>query len=563
MDKSGWNMYVFRDGRRSVPGRSLVDAVTQAIEELHQNPHPEAGMSCLLAAAELECALADAGSESGSTVAGLTDSIAADVVGGPSFRQDEALRVLRGLVPPEKVSVSVHEGFAYYALHPLKFAHIVDSIELSPIAGVVGIRSIGVALSAVMLAALRRRGIDAQRITVRPTGHPYDRHLEFTAEQQAWIQSRSGAQFFVIDEGPGLSGSSFLATGEALERAGARRGDIVLIGTRVPEPYGLRAPDGAQRWTRFRSLSVDSSPYVPEGADIALHGGRWRDVMLNPSAERPGLWTQLESLKFVSADRKRFFKFEGYGKYGQNAAERAQALAVADFSPEFLGNFSGFGCYEFVAGRHLEVRDLNDELLERVAKYCNFRARHFACETPGSELESMVRFNWLNEFGAELESDIRMQIVRPTVTDSRMGFHEWRLRADGRVVKVDASTDGDGHFFPGPCDIAWDLAGTIVEWELSEGQADCLLNAYEHTSGDAAQERIPYYLIAYPTMRMAYARMAARTMGGTPEEPLFMREYERYRRHALEAHMRVVESMHTDLVTGIPGPISPEDTLAA
>ncbi len=52
---------------------------------------------------------------------------------------------------------------------------------------VLGIRSIGVTLSAVACAALRLRGIECRRFTVRPTGHPYDRKLELTPEFCEWI----------------------------------------------------------------------------------------------------------------------------------------------------------------------------------------------------------------------------------------------------------------------------------------------------------------------------------------------------------------------------------------
>ena len=33
-------------------------------------------------------------------------------------------------------------------------------------------------------------------------------------------------------------------------------------------------------------------------------------------------------------------------------------------------------------------------------------------------------------------------------------------------MKVDAAAHGDDHGFPGPVDVAWDLAGAVVEWEL-------------------------------------------------------------------------------------------------
>ena len=39
--------------------------------------------------------------------------------------------------------------------------------------------------------------------------------------------------------------------------------------------------------------------------------------------------------------------------------------------------------------------------------------------------------------------------------------HEWLRLDDGNVRKTDAIAHGDDHLFPGPTDIAWDLAGAI------------------------------------------------------------------------------------------------------
>src|SRR5262249_53768671 len=125
---------------------------------------------------------------------------------------------------PDVLSVSPPEGFAYYALHPQAFADVLDKVlDLSSPAPltVVGIRSIGATLSAVTTAAARARGLPAQRITVRPTGHPYNRRTQFSGEQLRFVQKSAtgNALFLVVDEGPGMSGSSFLSVAEALEQA--------------------------------------------------------------------------------------------------------------------------------------------------------------------------------------------------------------------------------------------------------------------------------------------------------------------------------------------------------
>ncbi|HET9165208.1 MAG TPA: hypothetical protein VFP11_04370, partial [Candidatus Angelobacter sp.] len=58
------------------------------------------------------------------------------------------------------------------------------------------------------------------------------------------------------DEGPGLSGSSFLAVAEALERSGAPTEKIILISAHEPNVNALCAENAARRkrWIYFVSL---------------------------------------------------------------------------------------------------------------------------------------------------------------------------------------------------------------------------------------------------------------------------------------------------------------------
>src|SRR5882724_4330375 len=76
---------------------------------------------------------------------------------------------------PETVEVSIPEGYAFYALHPRSYAEAAVRFweDARPRAVVViGIRSIGTSLSAVVCAALEERGCAVRRYTVRPGGHP-------------------------------------------------------------------------------------------------------------------------------------------------------------------------------------------------------------------------------------------------------------------------------------------------------------------------------------------------------------------------------------------------------
>jgi hypothetical protein len=110
--------------------------------------------------------------------------------------------------------------------------------------------------------------------------------------------------------------------------------------------------------------------------------------------------------------------------------------------------------------------------------------------------------------------------------------HEWLELGDGRLLKLDGAAHGDDHFFPGPCDIAWDLAGTIVEWKLTGPEAEYFLEEYRRLSGDDARRRLPPYLRAYVSFRLGWCKMAALASAGSFDEPLLWRDFERYRRYA-------------------------------
>src|SRR5947208_929491 len=77
--------------------------------------------------------------------------------------------------------------------------------------------------------ALEERGCAVRRFTLRPGGHPFDRQLDVSAELAEEWRSPKDAQFLVVDEGPGLSGSSFASVAGALRRVGIEDRRIVLM----------------------------------------------------------------------------------------------------------------------------------------------------------------------------------------------------------------------------------------------------------------------------------------------------------------------------------------------
>ncbi len=205
------------------------------------------------------------------------------------------------------------------------------------------------------------------------------------------------------------------------------------------------------------------------------------------------------------------------------------------FAPRYFGNRRGFGEYELVPGKMLELRDRSAELLERMAEYLAFRFSDFVSDSSQSpEIEKMLRWNWQLEFGEELsDAESRLRTDRVVVCDGRMMPHEWLRTDSGELLKLDAGIHGDNHFFPGPCDIAWDVAGAIVEWELQGEARERFVREYEARSGDAIAGRLAPYLLAYTIFRMGWSKMAALAMQGEYDEALLTRDYQRYRGLAL------------------------------
>ena len=196
MNSSGWNAYVFRNGRHTVSGPELISSLADALGRWGSAPEQSAedyALASVIAAGELECALLDDASsdtfraDSCNIAAKITDALANAFLTG---QRDSLLSILQSteqLRAAGPYEVAVQEGFSYYALHPRKVAILLDSLELRSRMAVLGIRSIGVALSAVACASLRLRGIECERMTVRPSGHPYDRKLELTPELCDWV----------------------------------------------------------------------------------------------------------------------------------------------------------------------------------------------------------------------------------------------------------------------------------------------------------------------------------------------------------------------------------------
>jgi hypothetical protein len=513
-------MLVYRDAARTLTRDELQRELTARIARCESNPAAlprsdrEAWLALLLTCAEVETALEDRVDSSPvarARVRSFTDSCAEAWWTGVSADTSRWAGELAALALPERLVLKRAEGYAYYALDPEKYAHAVAAraVPGCPVL-VIGIRSIGTSLSAVAVASLRARGVQAERISVRPSGHAWERHYSLADPELATLRAREGAECFVVDEGPGLSGSTFLAVGEGLERAGVPLDRITFFTSHQVDAAQLVARDAAQRWKRFRAHVVpDTSPF--EGA-LDLGGGRWREHAYASSAEWPACWPNAERRKFRLPGSPDMIQFVGLGPYGEAPLARAEELARGGFGPAVTKAGSGYLRQRWCDGELLRrpLGPLTHRLVPRLIEYLAFRNEAFpAPEAQPRALEQMARVNVAEALGVELPSSFSLEVERPVYADGRLAPREWVPMQNATLIKLDAIDHGDDHFFPGPCDSAWDLAGAIVELELSDADAGALLAAYGRRTGDFAAARLPAYRVAYSACRLGYFDMAA------------------------------------------------------
>jgi len=482
--------------------RELIGRARQASRDT------DSALAALLRAGELEAALEDDEHGEATQARRLTDGLAG------IWLATEANRDLRPHLAwleqarlPSSLSLRRPEGYAYYALDLRAYARGAGQPGIAEKGlTAVGVRSIGTSLSAVVLAAAKARGARAQRFTVRPSGHPWQRRLAFTADQRALVEANRQGAFMVVDEGPGLSGSTFLAVGEALLALGIAAEQITFLCSHPADPGRLLASDAVSRWPRFRT-------WWPHGQAPArdMSAGRWRRVAFAGESQWPACWAQRERRKHLSPDGKQLMKFIGLPPYGESPLHRAEQLADAGYSPSVSSYASGYLAQPWQRGRPATRQDARFAL-SRMADYLAFRARACRSEPDGSDdLEAMMRTNVAEFLGQDLARGLQLRCEQPVHADARMAPHEWVIDEQGGLLKTDAVEHGDDHLFPGFCDIAWDIAGAIVEWDLSPGHARALLALYQQRTHDAVQARLRPYLVAYASLQLGCMKLALST----------------------------------------------------
>jgi len=282
---------------------------------------------------------------------------------------------------------------------------------------------------------------------------------------------------------------------------------------------------------------VGAAPIAINNGDVDVSAGRWRRRVFPTEAFYPAVQPQHERRKYLRGNGTILAKFAGLGHYGKPVLRRAEALASAGLGPRIRGLFSGFVHFHFVPGKPLQAHEGSPDFLRTAAVHATALRRSFPGdrEVPFEEHLEMIRVNVAEGLGQEWEAAVpflehyRQSVLGcpTTAVDARMLPHEWIRTSDG-YLKTDGTDHHNDHFFPGNQDIAWDLAGTCIEFRLSPEAARRLVEEYTELSGDCrVEDRLTFYSVAYCAYRLGYTSMAVRTLAKSSDAARFeaLRQY--------------------------------------
>ncbi|SCB57475.1 hypothetical protein GA0061105_102467 [Rhizobium aethiopicum] len=417
--------------------------------------------------------------------------------GSLSFPEDWTAE-LDFLASADPVRMKRAEGYAFYALYPESYIEAASISNLTPKTVVIGIRSIGIGLAAMVSAALGAE----PAYSLRPTGHPFERHVSVTPALSRRILADPEADFAIVDEGPGLSGSSFGCVGDWLQANGVAPDRLHFFPSHTGEPGRHASETHRTRWrdrprhvVSFDDLILKAQDpkhrlqtWAADVVGVArsswrdLSGGAWRAVRYRDPSHWPPSYMQMEKRKFLMEAEGGAWhvKFAGLCGGAVDKAKTGSLLSEAGFIPRIVGTCHGFIIDEWLGGTPLEESGVGRRhIVDHLGRYLGFRARHLSARNSGAsiqELGEMAMFNIAEAAGSDIAKKLPRVIgtperlsgrLRRVDTDNRLHLWEWLTTPTGRIIKTDALDHNAAHDLIGCQDIAWDVAGAGVEFELS------------------------------------------------------------------------------------------------
>lgn len=422
---------------------------------------------------------------------------------------------------PAELTAREPEGYAFYTLYPEAYAAAARQFGPAPDALVIGLRSIGASLAPVVAAQLGASHFH----TLRPKGPVFDREIDAPGLAAALAQGPP-RDVLIIDEGPGLSGSSFASVARFVHRVAPQSRMTFLPGhasgpgaEASAETRALFSAVPQRRFDFHKTLRANLPGWAADitGSALApledLSGGAWRARTYASEAQWPAIAPMQERLKFLlHAERGDYLlKFIGLGDIGMRKAKIAMALSDARLAPEVFGYRHGFLIERWRGdARPLDLRRDRSMIVPALAQYLAFRQEHFACRGAyGADPDALRRMVARNaglalgdEAGEQATARLaplaeHSQALRKVATDNRMHVHEFLLAPDGGLLKTDGADHHAGHDLIGAQDIVYDIAAASLEFALSSGETRELCRLVESGSGQTINRSLlaPFQIV--------------------------------------------------------------------
>jgi len=504
----------------------------------------DAARDLLIACGQIEQAISDVGIDD-STARQATNRAAdyflnivrapAEKAGAREFSLSSVQSLLTQALAaaPSELRIKIPEGCAFYCLYPEQYASAAQQWSTQHEPGgdvlVVGIRSIGTNLSALVASALNQHGHKASRVTVRPGGHPFAREVElpaFTGKFSAAL---------VVDEGPGLSGSSIAAVIRALKKSGIR--DNTIFPSHAGAPGEAASPEVREIWkftprivtpvlTKnweenfvFADLKSTSErllqSVVVESLDLS--SGLWRDLFKaeHPYPSAPA-FERTKYLLRAENGRGMLWKFAGLGcgrgmtSLADEAWDKQKQLAEEGWCPLPAAQANGFIGTEWIDATPVtcaEFRrdpDRSSEILSRyILAAANPPLSRVQITENAGRLQNMTVLNIREALGENharqvpnLADRLETLLPLPSYGDGRLGPHEW-LSFGNQPLKADIWGHDADHTCVGQQSILWDIAGAMMEWEMTQAQKTIFCNRFADQAWPIDLEALRFHLLAY------------------------------------------------------------------
>lgn len=443
---------------------------------------------------------------------------------------------------PQTINNSVPEGFVYYGLYPETYLEAAENFykEIKPEnVTVIGLRSIGTQLSAIVAALLENCNCNVNTFTVRPQGHPFDRFLKLDSSVIDKIRCDNRSYVILVDEGPGLSGSSIGGSLREMIKLGIQDEKLVIFPSWMSDENNFISENAKTMWKKCRKYvgSFENQwvknhkleNILKKKIIFDISSGRWRGKKFKDESEYPAVNPQHERRKYLIEDdsykgsSRWLAKFVGLGKYGRKSVLRADILSEFGFSPHIHKLKSGFAVMEYVDGKPLSSKDKNSSLFDFVIKYLSCINQNMTVSNQNVSYDHMMEMIYCNieeGLGSDwcqfIEDKLKMTShayeESPVSIDGRMMPQDFLKTPDG-ILKVDHIEHNSDQFFYGCQNIAWDVVGFCVEFNLDHIQTDQFIKQFK-TVDPHIHSKTPFFMVAYLAFRLGYVTLAAKSLEG-------------------------------------------------